>query len=51
MPPRRAGTEVIFAARIPGVDKPIFVRIGPDFPVKVGERRERGADLSAALRP
>jgi multiple sugar transport system ATP-binding protein len=42
------GAETIFAARIQGVDKPIFARIGPDIPVKVGERRELGVDLAAA---
>jgi multiple sugar transport system ATP-binding protein len=42
------GAETIFAARIPGVEKPIFARIGPDIPVKVGERRELGLDLTAA---
>ena len=42
------GAETIFAARIAGVDKPIFARIGPDIPVKVGERRELGFDLGAA---
>jgi multiple sugar transport system ATP-binding protein len=42
------GAETIFAARIPGVEKPIFARIGPDIPVKVGERRELGLDLAAA---
>jgi multiple sugar transport system ATP-binding protein len=42
------GAETIFAARIAGVEKPVFARIGPDIPVKVGERRELGIDLSAA---
>jgi multiple sugar transport system ATP-binding protein len=42
------GAETIFAARMAGVEKPIFARIGPDIPVKVGERRELGLDLSAA---
>jgi multiple sugar transport system ATP-binding protein len=42
------GAETIFAVRIPGVDKPIFARVGPDIPVKVGERRELGLDLTAA---
>ena len=42
------GAETIFAARIPGVEKAIFARVGPDIPVKVGERRELGVDLGAA---
>ena len=42
------GAETIFAGRIAGVEKPVFARVGPDIPVKVGERRELGLDLSAA---
>jgi multiple sugar transport system ATP-binding protein len=42
------GAETIFAGRIPEVDKPIFARVGPDVPVKVGERRQLGIDLGAA---
>ncbi|HWP16094.1 MAG TPA: ABC transporter ATP-binding protein, partial [Xanthobacteraceae bacterium] len=42
------GAETIFAARIPDVDKPLFARVGPDVPIKVGERRQLGVDLSAA---
>jgi multiple sugar transport system ATP-binding protein len=42
------GAETIFAGRIAGVEKPVFARVGPDIPVKVGERRELGFDLGAA---
>ena len=42
------GAETIFAGRIPEVEKPVFARVGPDMPVKVGERRALGVDLSAA---
>jgi multiple sugar transport system ATP-binding protein len=42
------GAETIFASRVPGVEKPVFARVGPDVPVKVGERRTLGLDLSAA---
>ncbi len=42
------GAETIFAGRIPGVDKPLFARVGPDIEVAVGERRALGIDLSAA---
>jgi multiple sugar transport system ATP-binding protein len=42
------GAETIFACRLPEVDKPVFARIGPDVPIKVGERRRLGIDLAAA---
>ena len=42
------GAETIFACRVPEVDKPVFARVGPDVPVKVGERRQLGIDLAAA---
>jgi multiple sugar transport system ATP-binding protein len=42
------GAETIFACRIAEVEKPIYARIGPDIPVKVGERRQLGVDLGAA---
>jgi multiple sugar transport system ATP-binding protein len=42
------GAETIFASRIPDVEKPVFARVGPDVPVKVGDRRSLGIDLSAA---
>ena len=42
------GAETIFASRIPDVEKPVFARVGPDVPVKVGDRRALGLDLSAA---
>ena len=42
------GAETIFACRIPEVDRPVFARVGPDVPVKVGERRQIGVDLAAA---
>ena len=42
------GAETIFACRLPEVEKPVFARIGPDVPIKVGERRRLGIDLAAA---
>ena len=42
------GAETIFACRMPEVEKPVFARIGPDVPIKVGERRRLGIDLAAA---
>jgi multiple sugar transport system ATP-binding protein len=42
------GAETIFAFRIAGIDKPVFARVGPDVPIKVGERRRLGIDLAAA---
>jgi multiple sugar transport system ATP-binding protein len=42
------GAETIFAGRVAGAEKPVFARVGPDVPVKVGERRQLGIDLSAA---
>jgi multiple sugar transport system ATP-binding protein len=42
------GAETIFACRLPEVEKPVFARVGPDVPVKVGERRRLGFDLAAA---
>jgi multiple sugar transport system ATP-binding protein len=42
------GAETIFACRIGGIEKPVFARVGPDVPVKVGERRRLGIDLGAA---
>jgi multiple sugar transport system ATP-binding protein len=42
------GAETIFACRIAEVDRLVFARVGPDVPVKVGERRQLGADLAAA---
>src|SRR5215213_4501770 len=42
------GAETIFACRIPEVDKPVFARVGPDVPVKVGEKRQLGIDLAAS---
>ena len=36
------GAETIFAGHTPGVEKPVFARVGPDVPVKVGERRRLG---------
>ena len=41
------GAETIFACRIGEIEKPVFARIGPDMPVKVGER----ADSASILRP
>jgi multiple sugar transport system ATP-binding protein len=42
------GAETIFACRVPDVERPVFARVGPDVPVKVGEKRQLGIDLSAA---
>ena len=42
------GAETIFACRMPEIEKPVFARVGPDVPVKVGERRQLGIDLGAA---
>jgi ABC-type sugar transport system ATPase subunit len=42
------GAETIFAVRIPEIDRPVFARVGPDVPVKVGDRLVLGIDLSAA---
>jgi len=42
------GAETIFACRLPEVEKPVFARVGPDIPIKVGERRRLGIDFAAA---
>lgn len=42
------GAETIFAGRLPGIDKPILTRVGPDIRVSLGERRPLHFDLSAA---
>jgi multiple sugar transport system ATP-binding protein len=42
------GAETIFAGRLPGGEKPLFVRAGPDTKIDVGERRKVGIDLAAA---
>ncbi len=42
------GAETIFACRLQEVEKLVFARIGPDIPIKVGERRRLGIDLAAA---
>ena len=42
------GAETIFAFRIPEVERPIFARVGPDVPLKVGDRRQLSIDLASA---
>ena len=42
------GAETIFAGRMPGIDKPLFTRVGPDIRVVARRAPPLHLDLSAA---